>query len=645
MLAAPLIDKKLNSYSDWRNRMGQLIKDYRLLLDKHQINSDFAAETTEELLETLGADRIVMAFVAEFSRGKSELINALLFSGPGMRLLPSSPGRTTMCPTEILWDAAEGSYIRLLPIESRLSGLSIGENRKFPENWVQQPVDYNSPESMLSVLREVTSTLRVSPDEAERLGLYSEELRMLEGVDEDMDVEIPKWRHAVVSLPHPLLKQGLVILDTPGLNALGIEPEFTLQALETAQSIVFVLSADIGVSKSDLELWQSFRQDYGTTSLKGDLAVVLNKIDSVWMSLEGDGSPTAAIEAQVHSAAAILNIGVDSIFPLSAKEAIIGKMQAKPELLESSRYPAFESYLADTVILQRQQLVSTTVFRKFGRLLTGSFGIIQTNNEEVGEKITRHKAGKAASLEKLNRLIREAESQREEFDTKQKQFLAGRKVFIIQSKILGDCLNPDNVNAIVIKRMDELSQSMTTTRRLKQELTLILDEIRENLATAFRVSHDMKKHVVKIYGQFCPAQSDVKAPLLSLNEFETGLKAILDQGDNFLNGYLSIVMSKNSFMAKLNGSLLLQLKNLMGEAYDKAMEYQASALQPLIVLALEEKTRHDNRIGALMSIYEKETGVDAELTELLNQESDIRKQLQELDSIRDKLTHECRNFA
>ncbi|MGC4060668.1 MAG: hypothetical protein QM749_07395 [Aquabacterium sp.] len=29
-------------------------------------------------------------------------------------------------------------------------------------------------------------------------------------------VEVPVWRHARINLPHPLLKRGLVVLDTPG---------------------------------------------------------------------------------------------------------------------------------------------------------------------------------------------------------------------------------------------------------------------------------------------------------------------------------------------------------------------------------------------------------------------------------------------
>jgi hypothetical protein len=43
----------------------------------------------------------------------------------------------------------------------------------------------------------------------------------------------------------------LAIIDTPGLNALGSEPELTLSLLPDAQALVFVLSADSGVTASD----------------------------------------------------------------------------------------------------------------------------------------------------------------------------------------------------------------------------------------------------------------------------------------------------------------------------------------------------------------------------------------------------------
>ena len=70
-------------------------------------------------------------------------------------------------------------------------------------------------------------------------------------------VEISLWRHAIINFPHPLLKQGLVILDTPGLNAIGTEPELTLNLIPNAHAVLFILAAETGVTKSDIDVWRT----------------------------------------------------------------------------------------------------------------------------------------------------------------------------------------------------------------------------------------------------------------------------------------------------------------------------------------------------------------------------------------------------
>jgi hypothetical protein len=68
-------------------------------------------------------------------------------------------------------------------------------------------------------------------------------------------VEVPCWRQAIISFPDPLLQQGLAILDAPGLNAVGTEPESTLSLLPSTQAVLSVLAADHGVTRSDLDTW------------------------------------------------------------------------------------------------------------------------------------------------------------------------------------------------------------------------------------------------------------------------------------------------------------------------------------------------------------------------------------------------------
>src|SRR6187431_707065 len=97
----------------------------------------------------------------------------------------------------------------------------------------------------------------------------------------------------MINYPHSLLKRGLVVLDTPGLNAIGAEPELTLSLLPTAHAVVFVLGADTGVTKSDLTIW---RDHLGSQALSR--YVVLNKIDTLRDPLLGPDEVAAQIERQ-----------------------------------------------------------------------------------------------------------------------------------------------------------------------------------------------------------------------------------------------------------------------------------------------------------------------------------------------------------
>jgi hypothetical protein len=156
-------------------------------------------------------------------------------------------------------------------------------------------------------LEKVAETRKVTQDEARALGFWhSQAPEDNPMVDAQGMVEVPKWRHALINIAHPLLKQGLVILDTPGLNAIGAEPELTVSLIPQAHAVVFILGADTGVTKSDLSIW---REHLITESDSTDARlVVLNKIDTLWDALSTPEQIQAQIERQKASTAEILGI-------------------------------------------------------------------------------------------------------------------------------------------------------------------------------------------------------------------------------------------------------------------------------------------------------------------------------------------------
>ncbi|MBL8507229.1 MAG: dynamin family protein, partial [Chitinimonas sp.] len=245
------------AYSGWRGNLIQRIGDLQRWLSEQDLNDAQTNMRIQHLLDKLREDKLNIAFVAEFSRGKSELINAIFFAEYKQRVLPSSAGRTTMCPTELQYDAARPNCIQLLPIETRAGDTTTSEYRRYPEEWHTVELDIESGEAMLAAFQQVGLKKWVAVEEAKRLGLFDDVDPDHKLSVQDGKIEIPCWRHAIINFPHPLLKQGLVILDTPGLNAIGTEPELTLNLLPNAHAILFILAADTGVTKTDIDVWRN----------------------------------------------------------------------------------------------------------------------------------------------------------------------------------------------------------------------------------------------------------------------------------------------------------------------------------------------------------------------------------------------------
>ncbi|MCR5885438.1 hypothetical protein LRS03_22295 [Rhizobacter sp. J219] len=131
----------LDELSQWRAVLGARLDEYSRFLAEHDVADPSAHESLDALRRRLSGEKLVVAFVAEFSRGKSELINAIFFSDTGRRVLPATPGRTTMCPVELGFELGEEPALALLPIGTRLEGLSLGELRSQPKVWTHVPLD------------------------------------------------------------------------------------------------------------------------------------------------------------------------------------------------------------------------------------------------------------------------------------------------------------------------------------------------------------------------------------------------------------------------------------------------------------------------------------------------------------------------
>ena len=408
----PMLNIGLDSLSDWRMALERDLADLTRFLVEGDMLAPSALAAALSLRQRLSTDKLIVAFVAEFSRGKSELINAIFFADAGRRVLPATPGRTTMCPVELAWDEHELPTLDLLPIATRRESQSLAEWRHRREQWTRLQLDPSDTAALAKALQEVTATQPVSIEEARALGLWSDDdTSGNPPVLPDGQVEVPAWRHAIINFPHPLLQRGLVVVDTPGLNAIGAEPELTLGLLPSAHAALFVLGADTGVTRSDLDVWTHHLGGQGLSCF-----VVLNKVDALADPLASEADREAAIERQCRTTADTLHVERDRVFPVSARMALTARMEGDAERLTASRLPALERALTEQLLPQRQLVLTKAVIGGVQSMLEHATRRLRDQRRHNAEQMLELRGLRGKSESRVNQMLERVKAEAAEFE-------------------------------------------------------------------------------------------------------------------------------------------------------------------------------------------------------------------------------------
>jgi len=624
--------QELHEYAKWREQLVQAIEMYREWRSRYNLSDPQSTDTILNILNGLQNDRITLAFAAEFSRGKTELINALFFAETGVRLLPSSPGRTTMCPTELFYDS-ESSYIRLLNIESRLEDISLMEYKQNPDRWTQIDLDCDSPTQMQEAFKELVSTKHVDRDIADKLGLWNEREAAEQGIINPEKVEIPCWRHALISFPHPLLKEGLCILDTPGLNALGTEPELTLSMLPSAQAIIFVLAADTGVTKSDLEMWKNHVCSSRGHNKQG-LAVVMNKIDSMWDDLAGEDGYEESIQKQINTSASILKLSEDVIFPVSAKQALLAKVKSDDALLERSRLIGLENYLSKDILDQRRNILVETVNKDIGFLISESFNLTKSKLTNASQQLEEFKKVDFDNTEMTGKLMAETRDRQNSYMTNVENFQASRKVFAVQAKMLISSFARDKIDGIIAETKQDMTKSLTTYG-MKQNIRQLFDDLRDLLQDAVDITKETRRLVKAIHKKFQDEYGfkEIEPQLFSIKQYQFELEQIFEEGEAFRSSARTTMTEQSIVVNKLYSTLIVKARNILRQAHNDATTWSNSVLTPLMHQIKDHKKQIESRLKMLRKISDSKGSVSESIAHLEAELEPLKKQRAELAMI------------
>ena len=634
------IDQHFEAYSTWRHGLFKAVGDFRSWLQGQELADVQVDQRLDQVLSTLRDDKLYVAFVAEFSRGKSELINAIFFASFGQRVLPSSAGRTTMCPTELMYDKGSAPCIRLLPIETRASGTSVSELRGFAEEWTTIPLDIESPDKVAKALQHIAEIKKVSKEIAQTLGLHIAEEETQNGMHltDDGMVEVPKWRHAIINFPHPLLDQGLVILDTPGLNALGTEPELTLSLLPSAHAVLFILAADTGVTKSDIQVWHDFIANPKHGANKGRIAV-LNKIDGLWDELKTADAVTAEIDRQVQETARHLNIDPHNVYPVSAQKALLGKIKGDKKVLERSRIHELEDALGHEMIPHKRDIVRDNISGDMADIIKTMRLLIMQRLKGVYEHIDELGSLNGKNTDVIEHMMNKVRVDKEHFEKSLMRFQATRSIFSQQTNVLYTHLNLKNLDTLIAATKKDMEVSLTTAG-LKSCMTNFFKQSQDTMDEVAKQAQEIKELMEGVYKKFQAEHglSNVKPKSFSVMKYARELKRLEDKHMQMLSGMSLLMTEQKTVIRKFFDSAVGKVRAIYAMTNRDADNWLKTIMSPMESQVREHQIQLRRRLESIKRIHKASDTLEDRMKELEHVREGIREQEKQLEARVDQIT-------
>jgi hypothetical protein len=151
--------------------------------------------------------------------------------------------------------------------------------------------------------------------------------------------------------------------------------------LPQAHAVLFVLGADTGVTRSDLDVWQQHLQVL--VGAERSVMVVLNKIDTLCDGLAAPADWAVQIDRQQTQVAQTLGVERHQVLAVSAREALVGKARNDEAMLQSSRFADLERALGQEMVHRKRSILLAQLRREMSVLFQEASRVIHARQREM----------------------------------------------------------------------------------------------------------------------------------------------------------------------------------------------------------------------------------------------------------------------
>lgn len=327
----PTINQQYSWYQEKKNNLALLLKESSDVIN--ELAMPQYALKLQQLGQKVSSDTFKVQIVGTFKNGKSTFINALL----GEDILPT----------------------RVLPCTAVVNEIKYGEKKRAVLNF-RSPL----PDTLIDCIPDATMAHMkkhgmkdIPPMEIEYDHIDDYVTIPVDGDPEEISKASP-YLSVELYYPSPLLKEGVEIIDSPGLNEADERTKCTLDYLDKADAIIYLLDATRPCAKDEMETIEDILIPKGFN----EMFFVVNKFDLTPIRERDDIKKF--IEKKVGS------FSSNQIYFVSALEGLEGKLDHDDNRISASGMAAFEKRLSDFLTKDKGRIKLAQPARELNNILS-----------------------------------------------------------------------------------------------------------------------------------------------------------------------------------------------------------------------------------------------------------------------------------
>jgi len=291
-------------------------------------------DTLAQLVEKVRSERFKVLVLGEFKRGKSTLINALL----GQDVLPAYVTPCTAIINEVKWGETKRAVVHF-----------------------RDPLPDPLPKSLQDSVRTHLASgngnrsIEVPVEDLEDYVAISDPAK-----DHAESVAESPFDHVDIFWPLDLCRNGVEIIDSPGLNEHGTRTKITMDYLTTVDAVLFVMSCQALASQSELHVIEKYIRPTGHE----ELFFIANRFNEVRQR-----DRERIVNYGREKLKGMTAFGEAGIFFISALDALDGRLDNDLDQIESSGVIPLENALSRFLAHDRGRIKLLQSSRELNRVI------------------------------------------------------------------------------------------------------------------------------------------------------------------------------------------------------------------------------------------------------------------------------------